>query len=111
MVEQIFEAFPVETPTLASSVQPLQQNLHRPAVKLLNPNSIPFHSVVVEIPTELPVQLREEHVEPDVAILLAPLGEGGDRVAEFLPGCSAHDVRLAGAVLVPAKLEPEKVEP
>jgi hypothetical protein len=47
----------------------------------------------------------------NVAILLAPLGEVGDRVAEFLSGGSAHDMRLARAVRIPAKLEPEKVEP
>jgi hypothetical protein len=111
MVHQVFEALPVEALALASSVQPLQQNLHRPTVELLNPYSIPFHSIVVVIPTELPVQLREEDVESNVAILLAPLGEVSDRVAEFLSGSSAHDVRVARAVRIPAKLEPEKVEP
>jgi len=80
-------------------------------VELLKPDRISFHSIVVVIPTELPVQLREEEVESNVAILLAPLGEVGNRVAELLPGCSTHDVRLAGAVRIPAKLEPEKVEP
>jgi hypothetical protein len=109
--EQIFEALPVKTPTLASSVQPLQQNLYCPAIELLDSNSIPFHSVVVVVPTELSVQLREEHIESDVAILFAPLGEVGYRVAEFLSGSSAHDMRFARAVFVPAKLEPEKVEP
>jgi hypothetical protein len=111
MIHQVFEALPVEAPTLASSVQPLQQNLQRPAVELLQSDSIAFHSIVVVIPTELPVQLREEHVESNLAILFAPLGEVGNRVAELLPRCSAHDVWLAGAVFVPAKLEPEKVEP
>jgi hypothetical protein len=80
-------------------------------VELLNSDSIPFHSIVVVIATELSVQLREEDVESNVAILLAPLGEVGDRVAELLSGCPAHDVRLAGAVRIPAKLKPEKVEP
>ncbi len=78
MIQQVFEALPVETPTLASSVQPLQQNLHCPTVELFQPDSIPFHSVVVVIPSELAVQLREEHVEANVAILLAPLGEVGN---------------------------------
>jgi hypothetical protein len=41
MVEQVFEALPVETAPLASSVQPHQQNLYRPTVELLNPDSIP----------------------------------------------------------------------
>ena len=78
MIQQVFEALPVEAPALASSVQPLQQNLHRSSVELLDSNSIPFHSVVVVIPTELPVQLREEHVESNVAILFAPLSEVGN---------------------------------
>lgn len=69
-----------------------------------------FHSVVFAIPTELPVQLREQDVETNVSILLAPLGEVGDRVAEFLSGRPSHDVRLAGAIFVPATLEPEEVE-
>ena len=92
---------PVETATLAASVQPLQQNLHRPTVELLNPDRISFHSIVVVIPTELSVQLPEEDVESNVSILLAPLGEVGDRIAKLLPRCSAHDVRPARAVFVP----------
>jgi len=64
MIQQVFEALPVETPTLASSVQPLQQNLHCPTVELFQPDSIPFHSVVVVIPAELAVQLREEGRRP-----------------------------------------------
>ena len=111
MIQQVFEALPVKASTLTSPVQPLQQNLHCSAVKLLNPVSIAFHSVVVVITTELPVQLREQEIETKIAILPAPLGEVGDRVAELLPGCSTHDVRLARAVFVPAKLEAEKVEP
>ncbi len=111
MIQQVFEALPVETPTLASSVQPLQQDRHCPTVELFQPNSIPFHSVVVVIPSQLPVQLREEHLQSNIATLLAPLGEVGDRVAQFLSGSSARDVRFARAVFVPAKLEPEKVEP
>jgi hypothetical protein len=68
MIQQVFEALPVETPALAYSVRPLHQDLHRPTVELLNPDRIPFHSIVVVVPTELPVQLREENVESNVAI-------------------------------------------
>jgi hypothetical protein len=60
MVQQDFETLPVEAAALVSSVQPLQQNLHRSSVELLNPDSIPFHSVVVVI-RKLPVQFREKH--------------------------------------------------
>src|SRR4030095_6912545 len=55
VIEQVFEATPVETPALPPPVHPLQQYLHRSAVDLLNPVSIAFHSVVVVIPTELSV--------------------------------------------------------
>ena len=81
--QEIVEALPVETPTLASSVQPLPQNLHCPTMELLQSDSIPVHSVVVVIPTELAVQLWEEHLESNITILPAPLGEVGDRVRSF----------------------------
>src|SRR5881396_1046094 len=56
MVEQVFEALPVEASALVSSVQPLQQNLDRPAMELLNTDSVP---IVIVIPFELSVQLRK----------------------------------------------------
>ena len=108
MIKQVFEALPVEAATLASSVQPLQQNLHRPTVELLNPVRISFNSIVVVIPTEFPVQLREEEVETKVAILLAPLGEVGDRVAELLSGGPSHDVRLPVRSLSQRNSNPRK---
>lgn len=54
---------------------------------------------------------RKAQIEPQVAILLPPLGEVGDRVTKFLPRRSAYGVRLAGTIFVAPKLEREKAEP
>jgi hypothetical protein len=46
--------------------------------------------------------------ESNVAILLAPLGEVGDRVAELLSGRSAHDVSFAARSLSQRNANPRK---
>ena len=111
MIEQIVEALPVETPALAPPVQPFEQYPCRLPVELVQPVRVVHHSVVVVIPTKLQLQLREEQSKANVAILLAPLGEVGQRVSEFLSRSPAVQMRPALAIPPPEELEAEEVKP
>lgn len=56
MCQDIFEALPVDTPSLASPIQPFHQDIAHVVVNLFETAVVPLHSVVVVVPSERCVQ-------------------------------------------------------
>ena len=61
--QYIFEALPVETPSLASPIQPLHQDIARLGVKLFETAEVPLHSIVVVVPSEFRVELLTQFAQ------------------------------------------------
>ena len=58
----------------------------------------------------LPVQFIKEFRQPQVTIVFAPGSEIRQRLFQLLAGRAVKDMRLAFAILPPAKLEAHKIE-
>ena len=52
MCQDIFAALPIDTPSLASPIQPLPEDMAYVVVKLFETAEVPLHSVVVVVPSE-----------------------------------------------------------
>ena len=111
MLQQIVEARARETAPLAPAVEPLPQSSHGLIKELLQSIAVAWHSVIIVVTTELQVQRCEQFLQRNMATLLAPLREVGQRVPELLAGCSPLQMRFASAILSSVKLEPEEVKP
>src|SRR5262245_47033422 len=111
MLQQIVETRARETAALAPAIEPLPQSRHRLIEELLQSITIARHAVIIVVTTELEVQRCEQFLQRNMAILLAPLSEAGQRIPELLARCSPLQMRFASAILSPAKLKPEEVEP
>jgi hypothetical protein len=106
VLQELIEALPIVTASLASPIKPFEQNPHSLLEKLSQTGIVPNYPVVVVIPSELGIQLPEQHVKSQVPILLTPGGEVLQRVSQLLARGAALEVRSSPSVLPPAKLKP-----
>ena len=110
MVEQIIKTLPRKAAALASPVHPFPQSPDGLFVKLFQPVAVARHPIVVVITTELEVQRGKQFSQRYGSALFAPLREAGQRIPKLLAGGPPLHMRLTGAILLPRKLEPQKVE-
>jgi hypothetical protein len=105
------EALPVIAVPLAPPIEPLQEHAQSAIEELLEARAVPVHPVVVVIPPELDVQPRKQHSEPQMAILLAPLGEALQRSPQLSTRRAPLQMRLPRPILPPVELKPQELKP
>src|SRR5207249_7260957 len=111
MCQQIIEARAREAAALAPAIEPLPQSPHRLIEELLQSIAVARHPVIIVVATELEVKRREQFLQRNMATLLAPLREVGQRVPELLTGGSPLQMRFARAIFSPVKLKSEEIKP
>ena len=111
MGQQVVESRPRETAALTSAIEPLPHSPHGLIEELPQSIAVAGNPIVVVVPTEFEIQRWEKLLQRNMTALFAPCREVGQRVAKLLARCPPLQVRLAGAILPPVKLEPKEIEP
>ena len=68
-------ALPGITVALATPIEPLHQDTYGSVKELLQTGSIPVHSIVIGVPTELAMQPLKQRAEPQMPVLFTPRRE------------------------------------
>src|SRR3990170_626612 len=109
--QKLLEASPGIAPSLASSVEPLEQDPQRLTIELLKTPVVAHYSIVLIVAPQLGVQLPEQFPRFQVPDMPAPLGETCQGGPQSLPCRPALQVRLPLPVFPPVELEPQKLKP
>ncbi len=104
------ETLPGIAGPLAPPIEPLQKDTYHAGDELLETRAVPVHSVVVVIPPELAVYLREQLAEPPMALLSTPLGEALQGRPQFGARRAPLQRRLPPAIPPPVQLKPQELK-
>jgi len=111
VLQESREALPVVAGPLTPPIQPLQEYTYCAIEELLETPAVPVHSVVLGIPPEFAVYLREQLAEPPLAIFSTPVGEALQGRPQFCARRAPLQLRLPPAIPPPEKLKPQELEP
>ena len=89
LLNQLHKPGPIVAAALAASVQIFHQQPHRFVKEQHQDGEIVSCSIIIEIASELGIQLLEQLWQPYVPVRLAPLIEAFQRVSQVLAGCVA----------------------
>ena len=111
VLEDFCGAVPVVATSLATPIAPLHQETYGAVKALLQPGSIPVHSVVIVVPTERDIQPLKHHASPQMPVLCTPRRETLQGVPYLLARGAAFAMLFARPILAPMKRTPQQLEP
>jgi len=95
---------------LTPPIQPLQEYTYCAIEELLETPAVPVHSVVLGIPPEFAVYLREQLAEPPLAIFSTPVGEALQGRPQFCARRAPLQMRLPHSIPPPVPLKPQELK-
>jgi hypothetical protein len=102
---------PIEAATLAPPVKPFEQDVQGLPEELVQASQVAYDTVVMEIPTELGIQLTEQRLQSQVSVLPAPHRKAIKRSSQLLARGSTLEVWPSSSIFSPVELKTQEVEP